>query len=105
MPSRPARTKLEQSASHRARVRHPDVWTELHEQLNEPSVVSQNADRPRLDLVCDFGMEVLHGVRHELRLANPLTADNPEVLGAASGIPVCSPPNVFGMSGERALTG
>lgn len=45
----------------------------LRKQLDEPRVVSQNIDRPRLDLMEDSFVEVFDVERHGLMLANMRT--------------------------------
>jgi len=60
-------TELEETAAERARMRHPQVWPELHEQLHEARIVSEDTDGPTFDL----GEDALVEVRDEVsRVAN-----------------------------------
>src|SRR4051812_22584358 len=68
--------ELEEPTTHRAGVRHPQIRTELHQELDHVRVVGQDADRPTLYLVSHAGVEVLDLVRHPLRLANVRTSVN-----------------------------
>lgn len=72
----PSRSKLEGSASHRTAARHVKCRTELHEELDKPSVVGDDINRPRLNLIEDLLVEVVKCVRHTDRSANLLTIVN-----------------------------
>lgn len=56
--------ELEQAFAQGARVRQPKAWPVLCQEFDQTSVVSDNVDRPRLDLCQNARMEVLDLVRH-----------------------------------------
>ena len=65
----PAWTQLKQPFAHRARVRHPQIWPMLQEQLDQLGIVGKNLCRPALNRFQDARVELLNGVRHERTLA------------------------------------
>jgi hypothetical protein len=60
-----ARPKLKQTIAESSRVWQFQVGTMLNEQLNDSSIVSENVDRPGLDLGQHSRMEILNRKRHE----------------------------------------
>jgi len=67
------RTKLEESVAHAARVRKAQVRPVLDQEFDQPCVVRDYIDRPRLDLGQDSWVEVLDCVGHGSMLAHALT--------------------------------
>jgi hypothetical protein len=59
------RAELEETTSEGARMRHPQVGPELHQQLDETRIVGEDADRP----VFDFGKDALGEVLEECGMA------------------------------------
>lgn len=57
-----SRSQLEETASHGPAVRHAKCRTELHEKFDKPSVVGDDVNRSRLDLVENLLVEVVEGV-------------------------------------------
>ena len=55
-------------------MRHPEHGPELDQKFDQPCVVRQDPDRPRLDLIEYALVEVFDGVGHVARLANLLTS-------------------------------
>jgi len=45
--------ELEEPFTHRARMWHPNIGTELDQEFDQPCMVRQNANRPWLDVVAD----------------------------------------------------
>jgi hypothetical protein len=66
----PAGAELEETLAQGSRVRHVQVGDGLGEQLDEPRVVCEDADRPAFDLSQHALVDVLDGVRHEEKLAD-----------------------------------
>ena len=58
--------ELEQSLAQGTRVRQPKTWPMLCQELDQACVVSNDVDRPRLDLRQNAWVEILDLVRHEL---------------------------------------
>src|SRR5680860_1500052 len=59
-----SRPEFKQTLSKRARVREPQIWAMLHEQLCNARVVRKDIHRPRLDLSEYLRMKVFDGIRH-----------------------------------------
>ena len=78
-------TELEEAATKGARMRHPQVRPELHEQFDESRIVGEHTDRPAFDLGEDALIEVLDGVRQGPRLADSLTLVNAASVFRAVG--------------------
>lgn len=68
-----ARSELKKTVAKGARVRQPEIWAVRGEKLDDPCVVGQDVNRPRLDLAAHALVEVIDLERHASMLANSLT--------------------------------
>ena len=75
-----ARSPLEESGTHRARMRQPKIRAVLREQFNKLRVISEYISRSGLDLGQDARMEVLDFVCQALMLARTLTMCKTEMV-------------------------
>ena len=63
----PSWANLEEAISHCSRVRHAEVWPELHQELGDPGEVGQYTDRPFFNLGFHSFMKIFDGVVHALK--------------------------------------
>ena len=81
-----AGSKLEQSATKRARMRHAQVRSKLFQQLDEVRIVGEHVNRPSLDRSEYSRVEVLDDEIHPLKLAKMRTHVNKINLRAAKAL-------------------